>query len=249
MEGTRGHRSVAIAVAGAALGMLWLAPPASSFCSKVISDPGPGYNGPAQRGIACSHDEDGAEELWTVPLAISEARFIVSGSDDPTAVRGGYVMATLDVSPGETLSLSLGSQGGASFLKRGETLLIAGGGGNGLEPNYVSPGAREVKVQPPGRPNGPYPANGEIWVSWYEGWISKPPLVRCEVPKLRGLKPPAARRALAAADCTARAFGRKPARRAMWGRIVSQQPPPGTVLSAGSEIAATVGSRPQRPRR
>jgi hypothetical protein len=252
MKGNRRRRSLAIAVAGAALGALWLAPTASGVCANFHGDPPPGYSGPIQRGIACDYDAGGEpEEAWTVPTTVSEAEFWVLGADDPAVGRGGSVRATLAVAPGEVLTLLLGSNGGATTVSRPGVLLLRGAGGNGLESNYAFPGATDVQMQPAEGPNPPYPGAGTVYISWYEGWVdmpdgrtTKPPVGRCEVPKLRGLKPPVARRALAAADCSAQAFARKPARRPMRGRIVGQLPRAGTILPAGSLVAATVGRRP-----
>jgi hypothetical protein len=194
-----------------------------------------------------------------VPDTVTKAEFRLFGADDPAAGQGGDVKASLAVTPGEILLLQLGSKGGASSVLRGESPLLIAGGGNGAEPNYVAPGATDVESEPPGGPNPPFPGNGSIYVSWSAGWFGdrpenngstgndgwpEPVPARCLVPRLRGLRPGAARSAIAANRCTAGAFARLPARRRMRGRVVSQAPPPGTVLPAGSAIAAILGAPP-----
>jgi hypothetical protein len=240
---------------------LWLASSAAAVCAHFHGDPGPRYSGPMLVGIACNYrDGDGPDEQWTVPDTVAVAEFRLFGADDPAKGAGGDVKATLAVTPGETLLLRLGSDGGASSVLRGATPLLVAGGGDGAEDNYVAPGATGVESERPGEPNPPFPGDGSIYVSWYEGWVNAPPLgdepsdpplgtqphdppssVRCVVPKLRGMRPAATRRAIAAAHCAAGEYPRVATRRATRGRVVSQAPQPGSVLPQGSSVTAAVG--------
>ncbi|HEX5713580.1 MAG TPA: PASTA domain-containing protein [Solirubrobacterales bacterium] len=242
-------------IAGVALGMLWLAAPAFGQCSNIHGDPAPGYSGPLMRGIYCSAGQtpdQGREESWVVPAGVTSAGFMVSGGDDLAGGRGSRVEATLAVTPGETLSLLLGGGGNASSVRRGDTALLAAGGGNGVEPDYVAPGATAVAVTPRGAPNPPYPGNGSLFISWYSGWYTSeeeqkpvvdPPPQSCVVPKLRGRRPVEARKALRAASCASGDVVRSAARPGLRGRVIGQSQPPGTVLPHRTDVDFTVGRR------
>ena len=258
------RRSLAVlAVAVTTLGALWLAAPASSFCSSFHGDRA-GY-GPIWQGIFCYYAEipdDNTKADWTVPDGITEAGFFLEGADDPVGGRGGRVKATLPVTPGEILTLAMGSDGAASSVSREGVPLFVAAGGNGLEPNYLAPGAGNPVVEAAGQPNPPYPQNGIISIGWWEccggfgdveypeltdrgghnGWV-RPPAGKCVVPGLRGKRPAAARRALAAAHCTVGSVGRRPAKRGMWGRVVAQSRHPELVLPEGGAVDLTVGRR------
>jgi hypothetical protein len=69
-----------------------------------------------------------------------------------------------------------------------------------------------------------------------------PPPPGCVVPKLRGKKVKAARRALSAAHCTAGKVSHRHVKRKP-GRVIGQKPKPGTVLAAGAPVKLTVGRR------
>lgn len=243
-----GRRSVVLLAAMiSTLGALYFAASASSHCATLIADCFSRCSGSAPHGIYCSAGEIGdspAEnpiESWTVPAEVREAKFTVRGGDDPSGGRGGRVEATLAVVPGETLALELGTKGGASFVSREGTHLLAAAGGNGLEPSYVEPGASAVTIQPPGQPNPPYPSNGSIDVSWYEGQIVMPPPVECVVPNLLGKRPVVARRRLVKAHCRVGEITRRPAGRAKRGRVAGQRPKPGTVLLENAKVDLVVG--------
>jgi uncharacterized repeat protein (TIGR01451 family) len=68
----------------------------------------------------------------------------------------------------------------------------------------------------------------------------------CVVPNVRGRRLPAARRALAAAHCTAGKVTRKYSRTVKKGRVVSQDERPGTRLAPGTRVDLVV-SRGRRP--
>jgi hypothetical protein len=248
MEAPLHRRSLAgLAAIGAMLGSLVLAAPASladsvpSHCSSGIGDPAPGYEGPLLHGIACDYDPQRPVTEWTAPEDVTSAKFSVYGGDDPARGQGGQVEATLAVIPGENLNLVMGNEGGASSVSRKDTPLLVAGGGNDLEGNYVAPEATAVSTQPPDRPNPPYPRDGSVYVSWLEGWIRMSPRVQCVVPKLRGLRPAAARRALRSASCSVGYVDRHPARAPLRRRVVAQFPQPGTILPENAAVGFTVG--------
>jgi len=269
MQGLARRRSLAgLVIAVTALIALCSAAPAWSACVIPSNPPAVGYVGPIYSGYVC-FDLDGqpdeTTETWIVPAEASEIVFSLFGADAPAGGRGGAVHATMAVTPGEALELEVGTAGGASSVRRAGVDLLVAGGGDGLKPNYVAPGATAVSVEPPGRPNLLLPSNGSIAANWEWGWIdlrteaekhpSHPsgggdarPLgdtaPGCVVPRLRGKNPTAARRALAAAGCAADSVSRRPSRRALRGRVVKQAPSAGTALPAGGAVDFAVGRRP-----
>jgi len=64
---------------------------------------------------------------------------------------------------------------------------------------------------------------------------------RCVVPKLKGRKPKAAKKAVRAADCKVGHVGKKKGVRARMGKVVGQRPKPGSVREAGSPVALKLG--------
>jgi len=163
MPGLR-NRAIRIALGG--LAAIWsallFAAPASAACSSVIADFVPGFH-----GISC-HYADGPEQIWTVPTGITKPKFSILGADDAVGGRGGFVSARLPVEAGELINLKLGTDGEASSVSRdGEELLVAGGG-NGAEPNYLSPEAEVLEVKEPGEPLAPNIGNGAAYLEWYD---------------------------------------------------------------------------------
>ena len=67
-------------------------------------------------------------------------------------------------------------------------------------------------------------------------------VLSCKVPRLRGLRPPAARRALVQAHCQLKRVTHRHAARRMHGRVVSQRPAPGTSQIAGTRVTVVVGA-------
>ncbi|HEX6152838.1 MAG TPA: hypothetical protein VFZ19_04865 [Solirubrobacterales bacterium] len=162
----------------ASVGTLGLAAPvqaedADLTCSHWHGDPAPHYTGPVPVGIVCEYPI-APLVTWTVPAGLTSVRFIVSGADDSgSETKGGEVDASLEVTPGSTLTLKSGGPGEASSVSLEETPLIVAGGGDGVEPNFVTPAASDVETEEPGAPQtGPWPQAGQIWVEWtyfYEG--------------------------------------------------------------------------------
>ncbi len=119
------------------------------------------------RGINCDH-WDPAEETWTVPAQITKQRFVLRGADDPSGGTGGVVEATLRLKAGDVITLKVGSEGAASSVSRGAEVLLVAGGGDGAEPNFVSPEAEAVESLEPGGPLEHGAWNGRIDIRWYD---------------------------------------------------------------------------------
>lgn len=258
-------RVFSAAAALACAGTLILAPlakadSADAVCAQTHADPVPGYSGPLPVGIECRH-QFAPEVTWTAPPTSTIYRFWVYGAGDSSSeTRGGRVVATLDLTPGTTLTLRMGGDGEASAVLLGEEPLLVAGGGDGLEPNYITPTATDSEAEEPGSSEG-WPWEGEIfveWTRWYEGEDFEeelpqpqdppapdlPQLAHCVVPHLRGLKPIAARKVLEQAQCTLGKVSHRPARRHRRGRVVHQFPVPGASLPVGAAVKLTVGRRP-----
>lgn len=119
---------------------------------------------------------------------------------------------------------------GSTIFGNGTGLLPAGGLIDGLGENQVfGNGVDGVfsNATPPPPPQGE-PA-------------AKPPVVRCKVPKLTGLKLAAARTRLKAGNCALGKVRRKAAKPKQNGRVIAQRTKPGKRLPAGTKVAVTVG--------
>jgi PASTA domain-containing protein len=151
-----------LAVVGVMLAAGCLAAPAAGACGHFHADFVPG-----NQGLACFYG-DGLEETWTVPPKITKPELRLYGADDATGGSGGRVRVKMPVISGETLEIDLGGNGAASSIGRnGEPLLVAGGG-DGKEPNYVSPEAELIEVEEPGQPPGEWIGNGAVSIEWYD---------------------------------------------------------------------------------
>lgn len=246
----------------ASIGVLAAAPAgaedAELGCGHFHADPAPGYTGPLPVGLIC--DQPG-NFTWTVPEeAADTTRFMVYGADGAGEEgSGGHVDARLDLTPGSEITLEVGGEGEASIIRLGKEQLIVAGGGNGVEPNFVSPAAFEVKAEEPGTPGAdPWP-DGHIYVEWTRWYKGERPAdlprpedpspastsqATCVVPRLKGLRPVAARKVLTEAGCAFGEVTRNPARRRRRGRILRQAPAPGTSLPLGAVVDVVVGRRP-----
>lgn len=240
-------------------------------CSHWHYDPEWDYTGPVPVGLTCKHSW-GPLVTWTVPPEPTSVRFRVFGAGYPASeVAGGRVEATFEVSPGTELTLEMGGAGEASSVRLDDSPLLVAGGSNGIEPNYVAPSATDVETEEPGGTEA-YPwSEGWIDIEWtyfYEGGSEEPPedppgqpleadpalpdppqppvpaAADCVVPSLKGLRPIAARKALARANCALGQVTRRPARRNRRGHIVRQSPAPGTSMAPGSTVVIVVGRRP-----
>jgi hypothetical protein len=232
-------------------------------CGYVHGDPAPGYSGPLPVGLDCFQP---GEYTWTVPEeAATTTRFFIDGADDAgKEAAGGHVDARLYLIPGSELTLEVGDEGEASAIRLGEEQLIVAGGGGGVEPNFVTPSAFEVKTEEPGAPATGW-RDGRItveWTYWYEGEDpldppqpedpprpGNPPTSpkaqpTCVIPRLKGLRPIAARKVLAHAGCAFGKVTRNPTPRHRRGRIIRQALAPGTRLPLGAVVDVVVGRRP-----
>lgn len=241
------------------LGGLVKADGASAACGHWHVDPLWTYTGPIPVGLFCSH-QGNPKYTWTVPDEVTTAHFSVFGADDPEhEVAGGIVEAWLDLVPGSELTLEMGGEGEASVVRLGEEALIVAGGGDGVEPNFVVPSASEVETEEPGAPRTEPFGNGRIdveWTYWFEGEeppvetlpgaavLPAPPTATCVIPRLKGLRPVAARRVLALANCRLGRITRRPARRGQRGRVLRQALATGATFPSGSAVDLVVGRRP-----
>lgn len=242
-----------IALVATIFGILMPAAPASAICSMFHGDPVPGYEGPLLHGIHCSY-VSGPTESWTVP-AIKEAEFDLFGASDSVGGHGGRVKATFAVVPGETLVLESGGNGGASSVSIDGVPVLIAGGGDGVEPNYISPAATKTEVIAPGAPITGSVPDGHIYVAWLIPRKPRthpdPPIISlgppaadsglCVVPRLTGRRPPAARRSLRRSGCRAGAVTRRPSAHWKRGRVIGQSAPPGAERPLESEIRFVVG--------
>lgn len=244
-EEGRGSRSGFVAAAVTIAALCVATPASAADCGGMIGDPAPGYWGSAQ-GIFCSYD-GGEPVSWTPPAGITEAVFSARGADVSSG-RGGRVRGRLTVSPGQTYLLEPGGDGGASAISLDGKPLMVAGGGDGEAANYVTSSAVGVETEAAGAPVAPaadgttYLNDGEAGVSW--STISKAPNW-CVVPQLKGLRPVAARKRLAAANCAVGEVERRPVRGRRWqGRVRRQSPAPGTEIPPNGGVDLQIGSRP-----
>jgi PASTA domain len=171
------------------------------------------------------------------------------------AGRLALVKATIAVVPGETLVLESGGNGAASSVSRDGVRLLIAGGGDGAEPNYVSPAATKTQVIAPGAPITSGVPEGRIFVTWLiprkPKTDSNPPIVSpgplttepdlCVVPRLTGRRPLAARRSLRGSGCRAGTVTRRTSVPCRRGRVIGQSVQPGTELPLESKIRFVVG--------
>lgn len=242
-----------------ALGGLVKVDGAKAACGYVHVDPLPTYTGPIPASLHCNHWGNPVH-TWTVPDGVTTAQFSVFGGDDPVGeTTGGHIEARLDLTPGSELTLETGGEGEATVVRLGEEPLIVAAGGDEAEPNFVVPSATEVEIEEPGTPQAEPFTNGRIdveWTYWVEGEkaaeetfpgaavLPGPPATPCVVPRLKGLRPVAARQALARARCAFGRITRQPARRGQRGRVLRQVPAAGSTFPSGTTVAVVVGRRP-----
>ena len=162
MPRLRKRVTISLAVVVAMVSALYFASPASAFCGWLIADPGLGFH-----AMTCYY-ESGPEQTWTVPTGITKPKFVVQGADDEVGGKGGFISAKLSVEAGQSLDLKMGGEGGASSVSRGGESLFVAGGGDGLEPNYISPDAEPLQVEEPGQPLGLALGNGSVFIQWYD---------------------------------------------------------------------------------
>lgn len=241
------------------LGGLAKADDASAACGHWHVDPLSTYTGPVPVGLFCSH-QGNPQYTWTVPDEVTAAHFSVSGGDDPVGeTTGGHVEARLDLVPGSELTMEMGGEGEATVVRLGEEPLVVAAGGSEAESNFVIPSATEVEIEEPGAPQEEPFTNGRIdveWTYWFEGEdppverlagaaiLPSPPTASCAVPRLKGLRPVAARKALALANCRLGRITRRPARRGQRGRVLRQTPATGAAFPSGTAVDLVVGRRP-----
>ena len=121
---------LALASAGLAVGA---GPASASDLSLTFS-----YNG--------STGADGSPQTWTVPAGVRSATFDLKGASggdapiDTLGGRGGHVVATLAVTPGQTFTIMVGGRGGDATLRQDGSSAPGGAGGyNGGGPGGDAP--------------------------------------------------------------------------------------------------------------
>jgi hypothetical protein len=83
----------------------------------------------------------------------------------------------------------------------------------------------------------PVPSGGAATIS-----SVPPPAAKCKVPKLRGKKLRAVKKALTKKNCKLGRVKKKKGATAKSGKVVKQQPAPGKLLPAGSKVKVTLGA-------
>ncbi|HYG94411.1 MAG TPA: glycine-rich protein [Nocardioides sp.] len=88
--------------------------------------------------VTCTFAFTGDEQTWTVPAGVTSATFDLWGAqggaasdDDDAPGRGAHVTSSLSVTPGATLQLVVGGQGGISRRDSGDPDAYDGAGYNG----------------------------------------------------------------------------------------------------------------------
>jgi hypothetical protein len=116
---------------------------------------------------------------------------------------------------------------------------LAGTATSAQDFTYESPTAPTT----PSQSSSPPPPSSPSTTSSSSSTSSPPPLAspRCVVPKLKGKKLKAARRAIRAADCKVGHVGREKRVKTRTGKVVKQTPRPGAVDPAGSKVAVRLG--------
>lgn len=210
----------------------------------------------------------GTFQEWQAPEGVDFALFELFGGEGESGEPRGHILAGLEVDPGEAFDIQVGGEGEDTILVRGgsfEVGVAAGGdterpnyfpwmaspaeefwegGGSESEPGYgyaivhYWPSEDSTEVVPDDRSAG----ESQIEHEPLFADLSRKPAPACIVPRLRSRTVAAARRALIRANCTLRKLNRRPARKRMRGRIVSQSPRAGTAITAGSGVNVTVGA-------
>ena len=111
----------------------------------------------ASGSTTCTFEYTGAEQTWTVPGGVTQVTLGVfgaqGGNESAAGGKGGRATATIAVTPGETLTIVAGGQGGSPF-SGGDAGGGFNGGGNGGAPyNLPAPyygsgggGASDVRI-------------------------------------------------------------------------------------------------------
>jgi hypothetical protein len=117
-----------------------------AFVAFVVLAALPG--GASAATVTETFDFTGAAQTWTVPAGVDEATFDVygaqGGSYSPTGGLGGRATATIAVTPGDSIQLRVGGEGGIGVGAAGGF----NGGGAGPVPvnGYSGGGASDVRI-------------------------------------------------------------------------------------------------------
>lgn len=135
--------SIAAAVGAAAAAAF---APSAGAVSCVPADPVPGDT------VTCTFSYTGAAESWVVPAVVTSATFDVWGAAGGRGLfqttvggRGAHVQATLGVTPGETLVVSVGGAGAVAGTAGAGGFNGGGAGGTSFHTSAGGGGASDVR--------------------------------------------------------------------------------------------------------
>jgi hypothetical protein len=205
----------------------------------------------------------GAEQTWTVPVGIDRAAFELVGGEGESTEPRGHVLAGFEVKPGETFGIEVGGPGEDTTLHRWASMfdVVRAAGGDTERANYLPGDASPAEEFWEGGGVGGQPGAGtaliRFWHSTSSGEGSKdpedsvrfvPPLAEgpsldalCVVPRLRGMRLRAARRALSRSHCILAGVRNRQAQKRMQGRVVRQSPRAGAMVAGSARVSVVLG--------
>jgi len=154
-----------------------------------------------------------------------------------TSPAGGTIVST----PTVNLSGNAGAGSGiASLLVAGQSVSVAPGGSWSAEVP-LSPGSNTITALAADR------AGASVWAQVtidYQPPPAAPPVARCKVPRVKGLKLPAAERALRRAHCRVGRVTHEASSKVRNGRAIATSPPAGRPLRAEAKVELFLSKGP-----
>ncbi len=207
----------------------------------------------------------GTVQNWKAPEGVDFALFELFGGEGESGEPRGHILAGLEVDPGEAFNIQVGGEGDDTTLVRAHSFDVGvAAGGDTERPNYLPRMSSPAEEFWEGGSSESDPGKGYAIVHY---WLSEDSaevlpgdqsdaghqakllsfdlgqkLAACIVPRLRSKTVRAARGVLIRANCSLSRVNHRPARKRMYGRIVSQSHRAGTVVTAGSAVNVTVGA-------
>ena len=148
----------------------------------------------------------------------------ISPSSGPTAGGTSVVITGHDFAG--VSAVKFGSKPAASYTVNSETKITA------TAPATTTAGAVDTSVTTPAGTTATSSPDRFTYVA-----PPPPPVITCTVPKLKGKKLKAAKKALLKAECK---LGKVKGKKSSSAKVKTQKPKPGTVLTAGSKVSVTV---------